>query len=386
MQHASSADQLPVHWHIDYPRPGFQLVVGSPLNLEGWAVFPDAPVDFVEVSVDGRTEFLGRLNKQRPDVSKALGISHGNDLVGFDLQLPLPSDLEHGEHQVTLRFEGVRCGRSGPVTLPFMVVADDENKAFSQRFSEIPQYLVAKVNRDLNEQVFTTIGNDVCRYIIEACPQATSAPAILDFGCGLGRVLAPMRMQCPQARFTGYDIDPLMLRWCWHLQGKAPWLALEHSTQRMGNASFDFVYAISVFTHLDVSTEHWLHEIARVLKPGGTAYLTYHDETLFESFAGGPNLPSTSKGATLKGVHVEGKGTAEGGAAMGTFYETAAWVALLSRYFHVESTVPRGLGGHQSYSVVRNDGRALVAPDAVPYLTHLEEQLFELREKAAVAY
>ena len=89
--------------------------------------------------VDGRTEFLGRLNKLRPDVSKALGLSHGNDLVGFDLQLPLPPDLSHGLHQLTLRFEGAHCGRSGPVTLPFMVVADDANKVFSQRFSEIPQ-------------------------------------------------------------------------------------------------------------------------------------------------------------------------------------------------------------------------------------------------------
>ncbi len=41
----------------------------------------------------------------------------------------------------------------------------------------------------------------------------------------------------------------------------------------------DLIYAFSVFTHIDVYELSWLAEIRRILKPGGKAYLTIHDET-----------------------------------------------------------------------------------------------------------
>lgn len=377
---------VPVHYHIDYPKAEFQQVLGSPLNIEGWAVFPEGLVHFVEVFINDMLEFHGRLNTMRPDVVRALDLKHESELLGFELRIQLSQKLPQGKHTLKLRFHDESGRRSGFVAVAFTSIADDGQKSYSSRFSEIPQYLVAKVNRDLSEAVFTAIGEGVRDQIIEACAEIKTAHSVLDFGCGLGRVLDPLRKACPDAKFTGYDIDPLMLRWCRHLHGNAPWLELSHSTLGLPDSSFDVVYAISVFTHLDVTSEYWLHEIHRVLKPGGIAFLTYHDETLFADCAGGPDLPGTSIGDVLQGAFIVGKGTAEGGAAMGTFYETRVWESLLGRFFHVESTKPRGLRGHQSFTVVRKVSQSAVAPDPIPYLAHLEEELFKLRDKVSVAY
>ena len=41
---------------------------------------------------------------------------------------------------------------------------------------------------------------------------------------------------------------------------------------------FDVVSAFSVFTHIDTFETAWIAELRRILKPGGIAYLTVHNE------------------------------------------------------------------------------------------------------------
>jgi SAM-dependent methyltransferase len=45
---------------------------------------------------------------------------------------------------------------------------------------------------------------------------------------------------------------------------------------------FHFVCAASVFTHMAGGEDAWILEIRRVLKPGGLAYVTIHDERTAE--------------------------------------------------------------------------------------------------------
>ncbi len=247
---------------------------------------------------------------------------------------------------------------------------------FSERFATVPPPLVHKVNGALSEETFIYIGRCIADAITGEVQDIAEMKQILDFGCGLGRVTARMLDRAPAAQFTGFDIDPQMLEWCGKLLS-SPRLGCVSATLDLPNDSFDLVYAISVFTHLDETTDFWLSEIHRLLKPGGRAFLTYHDETLYrEHYAG-----------ALTGRHVIGAGGPEGGAAMGTFYTTAYWEKLLHPYYKILRTAPRGLFGDQSFSLVQ---KKRSGPDRGTVLTQyahsLERELFALRKQHQTTY
>jgi 2-polyprenyl-3-methyl-5-hydroxy-6-metoxy-1,4-benzoquinol methylase len=110
-----------------------------------------------------------------------------------------------------------------------------------------------------------------------------SLGAILDFGCGCGRVLR--RWRDLEARICGSDLSKPAIEWCHqHLpfvevgvNGLAPPLTYE-------TGSFDLVYALSVLTHLPVETQFaWRDELGRVLRPGGHLLLTLQGDASAEA-------------------------------------------------------------------------------------------------------
>jgi SAM-dependent methyltransferase len=99
--------------------------------------------------------------------------------------------------------------------------------------------------------------------------------AVLDFGCGCGRVVRWWR-DVSTASINGCDFDPELVAWCdanlpfasFRLNQLEPPLPYE-------DQSFDLLYSISVFTHLPIALQRdWSQEIRRVLKPGGLALVT----------------------------------------------------------------------------------------------------------------
>ena len=101
--------------------------------------------------------------------------------------------------------------------------------------------------------------------------------SLLDFGCGCGRVVRTWR-SLPDTAVHGTDYSPDAVAWCranlafasFDVNGLEP--PLPHA-----DASFDFVYALSVFTHLPDSLQHrWVAELRRVLRPEGVLLLTTH--------------------------------------------------------------------------------------------------------------
>ena len=100
--------------------------------------------------------------------------------------------------------------------------------------------------------------------------------AVLDFGCGCGRTA---RHLVGKAAVSGCDINRRLVGWCHaNLPGAfQPNEALPPAP--FADAAFDLVYSVSVFTHLhEPNAKAWLAELARVVKPGGLALLTFFDE------------------------------------------------------------------------------------------------------------
>jgi len=113
--------------------------------------------------------------------------------------------------------------------------------------------------------------------------------AILDFGCGAGRVLPHVAGLAPGAACTGCDVDRAAIDWAAeHRPGPAWALSSFEPPLPFATESFDLVYSVSVFSHLGRGPQdRWLAELARVLRPGGTALLSVHGPTAFEAFRSG---------------------------------------------------------------------------------------------------
>lgn len=98
---------------------------------------------------------------------------------------------------------------------------------------------------------------------------------ILDFGCGCGRMMRQWK-SLNGPRLYGTDYNPQLVAWC---QKNLPFaeFSVNRFSAQLGyrDGLFDFIYAISVFTHLtEEGGLRWIAELARVLKPGGVLYVT----------------------------------------------------------------------------------------------------------------
>jgi SAM-dependent methyltransferase len=99
--------------------------------------------------------------------------------------------------------------------------------------------------------------------------------AVLDFGCGCGRVPRWFAdLEGPEIH--GCDYEPRLVRWC---DANLPFLrattnGIEPPIPYARN-SFDVIYALSVVTHMPDSLEYaWLLELRRVLAPGGALWFS----------------------------------------------------------------------------------------------------------------
>lgn len=93
---------------------------------------------------------------------------------------------------------------------------------------------------------------------------------ILDFGCGCGRVLRHWQ-DLRGTTVHGSDYNPKGVEW---VAANLPWVTAHVNGLKpplpFADASFDFVYALSVFTHLPADLQaSWIAELRRVLRPGG---------------------------------------------------------------------------------------------------------------------
>jgi SAM-dependent methyltransferase len=144
--------------------------------------------------------------------------------------------------------------------------------------------------------------------------------SVLDFGAGCGRVLVPLwRRFGAETAFHGCDIDAGAIAW---LREHHPALPVEvndfHPPLPYADDSFDLVYSVSVFSHLDEPGQFaWLAELGRVLRPGGLCLLTVHGESAYRRFASGEAVGAIRSAADRIG--------AESLAERGFVYEEAEW-------------------------------------------------------------
>jgi SAM-dependent methyltransferase len=101
--------------------------------------------------------------------------------------------------------------------------------------------------------------------------------AILDFGCGCGRVLRQWKDLAETALY-GTDLNPELVQWC---RERIPFALVSVNSSEpptsFPDERFDAIYAFSVFTHMPANIQkRWLQEFRRILKPGGLLIFSTH--------------------------------------------------------------------------------------------------------------
>jgi SAM-dependent methyltransferase len=111
---------------------------------------------------------------------------------------------------------------------------------------------------------------------------------VLDFGCGVGKVIRHFAPETEVAEFTGCDIHAPSIDWL--QRNLSPpfsfFRCAEEPPLPQPDAYFDLIYAISVYTHLTDHWAQWLLEHHRVLAPGGLLLASFLGEGMIEPLIG----------------------------------------------------------------------------------------------------
>ncbi len=117
---------------------------------------------------------------------------------------------------------------------------------------------------------------------------------VLDVGSGIGRMARPLTRYLSSGSYEGFDVVETGVTWCKenitkeHSNFNFTYVELKNDLYTDSGAdasifkfpyednSFDLVFLTSVFTHMVAhEVEHYMQEIARVLKPGGKVFSTF---------------------------------------------------------------------------------------------------------------
>jgi SAM-dependent methyltransferase len=147
-----------------------------------------------------------------------------------------------------------------------------------------PPELIFEVAGTLDVEWFLCIGKSMYQSIVDLLEKngvvIETSSAILEFGCGCGRVLRHWHgVKGPQ--LYGVDYNARLVRWC---QKNLPFARFSRNTLypplAFPDEMFNCVYAISVFTHMSEELQTlWMKELGRVIKHGAFLLFTTHGES-----------------------------------------------------------------------------------------------------------
>jgi SAM-dependent methyltransferase len=168
--------------------------------------------------------------------------------------------------------------------------------------------------------------------------------AVLDFGCGCGRVLRNWQDRRGPA-IHGCDLSQEQIDWCRRNLTFAQFTRNELKPPlAYPGETFDLVYAFSVFTHLPEELQlDWMDELFRVLRPGGYLLISTHGEPYLD------RLTNAERERFASGLQVvlyeEGAGT-----GLCSTYTPAGYVErVLGKDFRYVSFMPTAASGQDAH-------------------------------------
>lgn len=217
-----------------------------------------------------------------------------------------------------------------------------------------PDKLVTSVAGNSDVSWFLEIGQRGAESTIDILERngvhITNLQAILDFGCGCGRVIRHFRsLKIP--KLCGSDYNPALIEWC-----KRNLSFAKFETNDLcppldyADETFDLVYSLSVFTHLpEVLQLQWIKELSRVIRAEGHLLITTHGESYLSVM-----LPE-EQNRFRAGLLVTRSETQAGTNTCATFHPPVYVHRTLANGFDVIDFIPEGAKGnpHQDVFLLR---------------------------------
>jgi len=208
-----------------------------------------------------------------------------------------------------------------------------------------PRRLMVRVAGTADAQWFAQSGRAGYDAIAAHVPVA-ELESVLDFGCGCGRVT---RYWAGFAgSIAGSDLDAEAIDWC---SANLPFARFEQNwlapPLAFDDASFDLVYALSVFTHLTAELQlAWRDEMRRVLRPDGYLLVTTHGRSYL------PKLEDAERERFERGELVVRWGDLPGTNLCSAYHPEAYIRETFAQGFSVQELVPEGAKGNPTQDLL----------------------------------
>jgi ubiquinone/menaquinone biosynthesis C-methylase UbiE len=183
---------------------------------------------------------------------------------------------------------------------------------------------------------------------------------ILDFGCGCGRTIIwfmekeKEKEKKNKFNLYGTDIDSTAIKWCrenldsvkFNVNGELPPLEYQDNF-------FDFIYALSVFTHLNEDYQFlWLKELKRILKPNGILIISLHGQKFSKDPTQNETRELQETGYSCK-VNYNGKGNFPDWSRYASFHTKEYVSKNFGQYFKVLSYTEKTVNNLQDMVILQ---------------------------------
>jgi hypothetical protein len=230
----------------------FESVEEGQARLRGWVFREDVAIERVDIELQGVPWVSSFRLQERPEVHTAyepiLGPLPHLTWSGFDVTAPLPRGVRAGASTVIRVTPYTREGvRLDSLHIYFGDVADD----LANR-PQPPVHLQDRIGGSAN---FVQVAQQLTAVLLTCIGKYRPLPAadaILDWGCGCGRVIAQLMKLMPPESLHGCDIDKEAIAWDVenlvgpHFARIAPYPPTSYPDNR-----FDVIFGISVMTHFN---------------------------------------------------------------------------------------------------------------------------------------
>lgn len=186
-----------------------------------------------------------------------------------------------------------------------------KNSAFRKKNPHLiipPDYFLYETYK-LNYEEFFKDGEHTAKEIIEWTKEYTRLEKILDWGCGVSRVVMHIdKFTDPHTLVYACDINKQMISFNEKSYKNVLYSLISYDPPtNYENEYFDLIYGLSIFTHIDAATqENWIKEIHRILSTNGIFLFTTHGKFFYHKLLHSEKKILGELGVFSKTYHQQG--------------------------------------------------------------------------------